>query len=71
MRTKAATGFTIFLLGVSIGFVALTGGCGGSSQEGTTATFSPESDKARQDAMRENMMKNMAGPGGPGAKAKK
>jgi hypothetical protein len=61
----------MFLLGVAIGFVALAGGCDGSSQEGTKAAFSPEADKARQDAMRENMMKNMAGPSGQGAKAKK
>ena len=70
MRTKAASGLAIILLGVAIGFSALASGCDGSSQEGTKAAFNPEADKSRQDAMKEGMMKNMAGPG-PGVKTKK
>ena len=56
VRTRAASGLTMFLLGIAIGFVALVGGCGGSP-EGTAAAFSPEADKTRQDAMREYMKK--------------
>ena len=69
MRTKAGRRFMSFLVGITIGFVAIPGGCGGT-QEGTSAAFSPEADKPRQDAMRDYMMKKKSGQPGAGKNAK-
>jgi len=57
-------------MGVAIAAVALADGCGGSPEGGTSATFSPEADKTRQDGMREGMMKQKTGLPGQGNKAK-
>lgn len=46
-------------------------GCGGSPEGGTAAKFSPESDKSRQDSMREYMQKQKNGIPGQGVKSKK
>jgi hypothetical protein len=69
VRKKAARGFRLFLMGVTIASVAPVYGCGGS-EEGTSAAYDPAADKTRQDAMREGMMKLKGGAPGTGAKAK-
>lgn len=71
VRQKAALGFRLLLMGVVVGAVALAHGCGsGSPESGTAVPFSPEADKARQDAMREGMQKQKGGLPGTGDKAK-
>lgn len=71
LHSKAGRGFTLFLMAVMICSMAFAGGCGDSSQEGTTAQYNPEADKARLDAMREGMKKSMTGLPGQGPKSKK
>jgi hypothetical protein len=69
MRAKSARRFIWLPVGIAIGFVAIPGGCGDST-EGTTATFSPEADKKRQDSMREYMQKQGSGLPGQDKAAK-
>jgi hypothetical protein len=67
VRKKAAYLLKSFFTGAAIVTVALGGGCGGP-QDGTSVKFNPEENKKQQDAMRENMMKNMKGGAGSSAK---
>ena len=59
-----------FVVGVAIGFVAIPGGCGDST-EGTSAPYSPEADKKRVDSMRDYMKKHQSGATSPGKAATK
>jgi hypothetical protein len=70
VHTKVAHAFRLFLTGTAITTVALAGGCGGPPADGTSVKFNPEENKKQQDAMRENMMKNMSKMPGGGAPRK-
>jgi len=50
--------------------MAFVGGCGESSQEGTSVQFDPEANKKQQDAMREYMQKSKSGVPGKAGKPK-
>jgi hypothetical protein len=71
VHKKTTNGFKLFFTGAAIAVVALAGGCGGPAADGTSVKFNPEENKKQQDAMRENMMKNMKGGPGSGAPGKK